>query len=111
MAIKVKDTCILRHRLTIEFSNKLPGATRSINIVLHRKYKDASWELYLPINETFTLRELIGICEAIFDSNIIGDDSFSIEGIEGQNYVMIRSKDEIEKSIIDGFKVKSNKDV
>lgn len=110
MTAKVINTCILRYRLNIELSCGLPGK-KQISVTLDRKFEDLGWDVYLPVGESFSFRELVYICEAIFGLDFIGDHSFRLEGIEGQGSVTIYSKEKIEENILAGFKAKSSKDI
>ena len=105
MAIKVKSSSVARYWLNLEFPN-----TKGVKVVLERKYEDTGWEAYLPKGEEYTLNELVQICEGIFDSKVLGDSDFTLEGIDGQKYVYIRGRDEIQKNLLDGLKIKSAKD-
>lgn len=105
MAIKVKSSNVARYWLDLEFPN-----TKSVKVVLERKYVNSGWEAYLPKGEEYTLNELVQICEGIFDSKVLGDSSFSLEGIAGQKYVCIRGRDEIQENLLEGLKIKSAND-
>ena len=101
MPAKFKKSEIIEYRLEIELDH-----SDTIYLFIKRNTVCGSWEVFIPSNTEFTIKQLIEICEAVYDAKVFDEDyDYWLRCSGNSTEALIRGKSKVAENVLDQFKI------